>query len=162
MKFSFNVKVKSDTKVWDKMRRNLLRGNTRAVNIGWWHSRHPTGVPVAQVASYNEEGHYTGRNAYSPPRPFLRINFMGKIKSGEWVKQYYSDIDKIAKGVLSWRDFNRRLSKELKETLQKEILEWNKPMNSPYTVAIKGFNDPLIHTGTMYDSIKTKIVRRGF
>lgn len=161
MQLSFKVTTKVDNKVWNKMRRNLLRGNSQAVNVGWWHSRHPTGISVAQVASYNEEGHYTGRGGYSPPRPFLRVGFMRKVKSGDWVKQYYRDIDKIARGVLSWRDFNRRLSKELKESLQKEILDWDTPPNAPYTVAIKGFNEPLIHTGTMFDTIKTKIVRRG-
>src|SRR5690606_37223309 len=65
-----NVSVHKNTKQWDKMEKNLLRGADKVVRVGWWDSRHPSGVPTAQVAAWNEEGHMNGgifSGTYTPP-----------------------------------------------------------------------------------------------
>ncbi len=41
--------------------------------------------------------------------------------------------------------------------LKKAIEDWSTPPNAPSTVAEKGFNDPLIKTETMKNSVEYKI-----
>jgi hypothetical protein len=43
--------------------------------------------------------------------------------------------------------------------LQNEIIAWDTPPNSPQTVEAKGFNDPLINTGKMLESVDFKVER---
>ena len=85
MNLSIKVSLKSDDKVWKRMAKNLSRGGNKASAIGWWNSIHPTGIPVAQVAQLNEEGHENGAgSAYpgtiTPARPFIRLGFLPKVE----------------------------------------------------------------------------------
>ena len=52
------------------------------------------------------------------------------------------------------------MKEELKMALQEAILEWDNPKNAPMTVQKKGFNDPLIETGTVYDQVRSRVSRR--
>ena len=160
MKITNKVTIKCDTKIWDKMEKRLLRNDDRSIDVGWFDNIHHDGIPVAQIAAWNEETHYTPSGAISPARPFIRVGFMGDIRKGDWVDKYIPYVNLIAQGKLTWVKLLKKISVELKELLQKHILEWNTPRNSKYTIDIKGFDDPLIHTGKMYDTIKTRIVRR--
>lgn len=156
------VKIKIDNKQWKKMERNLLRGGDKVVDVGWWNSSHVSGVPTAQVMQWNEEGHVNGgmfAGTYTPPRPFMRVGFAGEIK--KIVPKYNNYVNSIAMGTMTWVGMRNKLSKELVDALKATILSWNSPSNSPATVALKGFNDPLIETGNSYDAIKSRIVQRG-
>ena len=150
--------VKSNTKKWDMVVKRLNKASA-TVNVGWWHSRHPTGIPVAQVAMFNEEGHFTPRGAYSPPRPFLRIGAFRKIKK-VGTRDYAHDVYLYSLGKMKWSSITKKLSDNLLSTVKQEILDWKHPANAEYTIAQKGFNDPLIDTGTMYDTLRTITVRR--
>ena len=152
------VKVVKNDKLWNKMVKNLSRGGDKGVDVGWWNSRHPSGEPSAQIAKWNEEGHMTSRRAYSPPRPFLRIGWMGKVRR-RGLSKYTQMVDSIAMGKLTWSKLNSIIAKDLTESLRQEILDWKTPENSPYTVEKKGFNDPLIETGSLYDTIKSRTMR---
>lgn len=155
------VSLKIDRKQWDRMQKRLLApAGNKAVEVGWWRSMHSSGVPVAQVAAWNEEGHFNGgmfAGTYTPPRPFIRHGFIPLVKKD--LSRYYSDINKIAMGTLSWQAFYLKMSKMLVATMQQTILEWDTPPNSPTTIGLKGFNDPLMNTGNMYEAIKHRIVR---
>lgn len=160
MAFSLKVSVKKDDKVLRKILRNLSKtGSHNAVEVGWWNSRHPTGVPVAQVAAWNEEGHMTGMGGYSPPRPFLTIGFMGKLKRLKYSK-YMPLVAEVAMGRLSWAVLNRTIAEDMVNLMKKSILDWNTPPNSPLTIALKGHGEVLIDSGTLYDSIKSRVVRK--
>lgn len=161
MRMTTTVKILKDDKLWRKMYRNLNRPSSQdIVEVGWWGNVHPTGVPVAQVAKWNEEGHMTGWGGYSPPRPFLRVGAMGYIKR-RIIPKYNNMVNDVAMGRLTWTAFNKNLSQDLKEAVQKSILEWQSPPNAPLTVRLKGHGEVLINTGTMYDRVKAKIVRGG-
>lgn len=160
----FSVSVKSDDSDWKRMMRNLSRGGDKAVNVGWWNTMHPSGIPVAQVAQLNDAGHLNGATSAipgsrTPPRPFMRVGFVPKIK--DILPSFVSMAHQVAMGRRSWADVNAQLGFKLKTILQEVIEAWNTPPNSPVTVSLKGFNDPLIHTGTMLDTIQTKVVRKG-
>lgn len=163
MKLNFSVKIKIDNKQWKKMERNLLRSANKTVEVGWWKSAHPSGVSAAQIAQWNEEGHVNGgmfAGTYTPARPFMRVGFM-PMAINKILPKYTKDIHLIAMGKATWTSVHKRLSKELVEGLQATILSWDKPSNSPVTIGLKGFNDPLIETGNMYDAVRSRIVPRG-
>lgn len=153
------AKLRKDDRLWRRMVRNLSKKHNNAIDIGWWNSKHPTGEPVAQIAKWNEEGHMTGTGRFSPMRPFIRRGFMVTLKRNT-LNEYNKYIHQIAMGKLTWAALNRILARDLVKSLQETILNWKTPANSPFTVEAKGFNDPLIWTGTMYDTIRTRTVRR--
>lgn len=157
MRINITAKATKDTKLWDKIYRNLSKPSG-AVDVGWWINTHPTGVPVAQVAAWNEEGHMTGFGGYSPPRPFVRVDWMRIVKRSV-VPKYAKKVNDVALGNLPWRALNKQMAEELKEAMQKAILDFSIPANSPLTVKIKGHGDVLIDSGTMYDRVKTRIRR---
>lgn len=161
MRITTTVKIVKDDKLWRKMYKNLNRvGNQDVVEFGWWGNVHPTGASVAQVAKWNEEGHMTGWGGYSPPRPFLRVGAMGYIKR-RIIPKYVNRVNDVAMGRLTWSALNKELSKELKESVQRSILEWKSPPNAPLTIRLKGHGELLIDTGTMYDRVKARVVRGG-
>lgn len=156
----FSVSITKDTSQWDKMEKRLLRGNERVVRVGWWQTQHPTGVPTAQVAAWNEEGHMNGgmfAGTYTPPRPFVRMGFIPSSK--KLIPKYFPLIHRIAMGTYTWSQLNLLMAKEMVTLMQETILKWDSPPNTRATVEIKGFNDPLIDTGNMYDAVKYRIVR---
>jgi len=46
------------------------------------------------------------------------------------------------------------------EEFREAIKEWDTPPNAPFTVADKGFNDPLVRTGEMRDAPEGRIVNK--
>lgn len=145
------------------MERRLLRSSPKVVETGWWASRHPSGVPVAQVAAWNEEGHVNGgmfEGTYTPPRPFIRNTFVPNAQKLIESKYLPMVFNEIATGRATWGKLNNSLSKDLKDLMQETILGWNLIPNTPTTAERKGFNDPLIEDGTMYDTVKTRVVNK--
>ena len=138
-----------------------LRGGDKSVQVGWWNSEHPSGVPTAQVAAWNEEGHINGgmfAGTVTPARPFIRTGFMPYSKN--LVKAHYGDINDIAMGRSTWNEFYNKFGQQLVRVMQETIFKWDSPANSPTTIALKGFNNPLVETGYMQNSVKYKIVRK--
>lgn len=142
------------------MERNLRRGNNQAVRVGFFDGRYPSGISVPQVAAWNEEGHFTGWGGYSPPRPFIRLGFMKEVKQGKWFAKYVPMVNHIAHGRMTWKSLNQMIAGEFVDMMKRHILEWDSPVNSPTTIALKGHGDVLINTGLMYDRVKAKVVRR--
>lgn len=145
------------------MARRLTRSGDKAIDVGWWMSRHPSGVSTAQVAQWNEEGHPNGgmfAGTSTLPRPFMRLGFMPTVIN-KILPKYHFEVHRIAIGQTTWTSVNSKLSIELREALQETILSWDTPTNQPSTIQMKGFNDPLIETGNMYDAVKSRIVKRG-
>ena len=57
----------------------------------------------------------------------------------------------------STRDMLEELGEKMKDDIQKEILELSSPPNAPATVKKKGFNDPLLETYEMVESIDYEV-----
>lgn len=160
MKLSTKVTLKCNTKEWEKMKRRLQRAD-KAVEVGWWQTMHPSGVSVASIVQWQEEGFYNPSTsafpgAYTPPRPFVRVDFMKQIPS--LVNQYAVKFDMVMRGTISKTVLYNQMKDDLANLLKKTMLDFSSPTNSPVTVSLKGFNDPLIATGTTYDSIKSRLV----
>jgi hypothetical protein len=161
LKIKTSVKLKVDTKQWKKMEKRLLTGGDKTIQVGWWDSEHPSGVPTAQVAAWNEEGHINGgmfAGTITPARPAIRTGFMPYSK--KLIPAYYGDINDIAMGRSSWNKLNNTLGAQLVRVMQDTIFKWDSPANSATTIALKGFNNPLVESGYTQNSVKYKIVRK--
>jgi hypothetical protein len=150
-----------DDKVWRAMKKNLLKGQTLAVKVGFFedsvYGSENDNLPVAQVAQWQEEG-----TESIPMRPFIRAGFMIKeIEKHKWINaQVIQWIDAVARGRMSWTQLYNHLGPVFVKMMQKEIENWRIPMNAPLTVELKGFNDPLIDTGKMMDSVNYRLGRK--
>lgn len=105
-------------------------------------------LPVATVAFWMIYG-----TKWTPARDFMGAAVRGH--SGNWGK----DLADIAKAT--GYDVPRSLAllgQLIKEDIERQIQVWSQPPNSPKTVAIKGFNKPLIDDGTMQRSLGVKVV----
>lgn len=100
------------------------------------------GLPVAQVAFWNEYG-----TSKSPPRPFFR-NMIAEKKSG-WSLAFGNLMQMHNYDVTHVFDL---MGQGIKDQLTESIVKFSDPQNAPYTVKQKGFNKPLIDTGTMQRS----------
>lgn len=111
-------------------------------------------LPVAQVAWYNERG----LGNMVPSRPFMEKTFGETME----LQFYAAGFAAVFKDVL---DQGRQTERRLKSlgshvvgVMKMNIEDWP-GSNSERWAAIKGFNDPLVHTKKMLNSVKFKVER---
>lgn len=154
-------KVKSNDKEWKLMKRRLTT-KMKQTQVGWFGVLYPEDngfLPVAQVAKWNEEGHANGGlfdGTRTPPRPFLRTTFIYGMELflNDHAKFFARN---VAEGLQTWEDVADKIGKNAKDILQDVIDVKNAPPNSPMTILMKGFNNPLIESGYMRDTISWQI-----
>lgn len=111
--------------------------------------------PVANVAWINERG----AGMQVPSRPFMATTF-GKRSLVEAYAKLMADV--ASQALTLGRGENRllgQLAELVKNSMQKTIRGWAMPPNSESWAATKGRNDPLVFTGHMLNSVKSKIRR---
>lgn len=152
-------KVKVDNREWERMKRRLLKGaSEKRVDGGWWGTNHPSGISHAWLAMLNDEGHPNGgifAGTYTAPRPFMSRGVTNALP--RLVNAHIRFVDDIARGRVTWTWLNRNLEQELDSLIKTTIKDWTRPANRPITVEIKGFNNPLIDTGSLLQNVKTRI-----
>ena len=122
-------------------------------------STYPDGMSVATVAAVQEFGaaieHADGHTTTNPPRPFMRNTV--RHNRGQWgpllgaaLKASKLDTTR-ALGVVGLK---------IASQMQDEIKATSEPPNAPSTVKAKGFNKPLIDTGTLLRSIDFEVVEK--
>lgn len=105
------------------------------------------GESVAQVAFWNEYG-----TATIPPRPFFR-NTIAEHKD-EWPKQAAEMLEVNGGDVRqALADMGEGVKGQIVETIQ----AFREPPNAAATVKKKGFDKPLIDTGTLWRSIDYEV-----
>lgn len=163
------AKVSLDFKGGDLLQRRLKKMNAglntaKGVSVGFlgdktYPSTHGIrGTPrapisVAQVAFWNEFG--TSGKHPIPARPYFRS--MIEEKSPEWGKSvaYLCKVHKFdAQKILT------NMGIGIQAQLVSSIREWTTPPNAPATVAIKGFNNPLIDEGIMQRSVRYEVTSK--
>lgn len=122
----------------DAIAQKITKGG--ALKVGFLAgATYPDGTAVAQVAFWNEFG-----TVRAPSRPFFRTTIAKE--SPEWG-------DKLAKAVVYYNYDGaaalRALGQSMRDDLEASIIRWSTPPNAPRTIARKGFNKPLVHTGDM-------------
>ena len=114
------------------------------------------GKYVAEIAWLNERG----AGMQVPSRPFMATTFRKKSFTAEYAKA----MAEVATQALTLgRGENRllgNLADLVRKTMQNTIRDWTTPPNSPEWAAKKGRNDPLVDTGKMLNSVKSKVRRK--
>lgn len=105
------------------------------------------GESVAQVAFWNEYG-----TATIPPRPFFR-NTIAEHKD-EWPKQAAEMLEANGGDV---RQTLELMGEGVKGQIVETIQAFREPPNAAATVKKKGFDKPLIDTGTLWRSINYEV-----
>lgn len=144
-----------DTKKWDKLKKDLQQLDRIKLQLGWFDSHYGSendNLPHAYVASLQEEG-----SEKIPPRPFMRVGLKQELKTD--TKAFAMMIQSVASGK-SGLSAAKTASPAFVAMLKKIMNEWSSPPNAPRTVAEKGFNNPLIDTGELRDSIQVKVEGR--
>lgn len=124
--------------IFDHIQKKIEEAGTLYVGF-FAGEKYPDGTPVAQVAYYNEFG-----TENAPPRPFFRQ--MIAAKQSGWGVSFGN----VARNQNY--DFARVLplmGEGIKDQLTKSIVDFSSPANAARTIAIKGFDKPLIDTGQM-------------
>jgi len=157
-----SFKLKVDKSGWDKIKKELLKGSNLEVLVGVVESTNygpdNDNLSVAQVWQWQEEG-VPAKNI--PTRPAIRVGFMTPIKNGLYDKLFVESMQRIAEGKSTFKQEYKRIGIKAKVDLKKAVADWDTPPNAPFTVAEKGFNNPLIDSGLLYDSIDSKVANRG-
>lgn len=157
-----SFKLKVDKSAWVKMKKELLKGSALEAQIGIVDPIHygsdNDNLAVAQVWQWQEEG-LPAKNI--PTRAAIRVGFMAPIKKGSYDKLFVESMQRIAEGNSTFKQEYTRIGTQAKADLKKAVADWDTPPNSPFTVAEKGFNNPLIDTGLLYESIDFKVDNKG-
>jgi hypothetical protein len=112
---------------------------------------YPTGASVLDVVIWNNYG-----TEDIPARPFLEqstpeIKKVFAAKAAKYQKM-------VNAGQLDPRLFLLQIAKEGEKIVRQRIIDLKEPPNAPRTIKKKGFDDPLIETGFMRDSV-TSVIR---
>lgn len=154
------VAVTVNTKEWEKIKKRLLTSSQNQLDVGFFqedqYGSENNNLQVAAVAAWNEFGD-SRWNVNIPPRPFMRNGLGGYMDSVEFKKILAGELKLMFNGKRRPNAIYDSMGRLLTNKLQEIILEWSSPPNAPSTIESKGFNDPLIDTGLMHDSVKYKI-----
>jgi hypothetical protein len=91
-----------------------------------------------------------------PARPFTENTAIAK--QDEISKFMVNEVGNLMKNRTTPKGILNSVGLKYSDFVKNTILEFGDPMNKPSTIAQKGFDDPLIETGKMYDSVKHRIL----
>lgn len=122
------------------------------VDVGFQSgARYKDGTKVSSVALRNEKG------LGVPARPFMRTTLLsGRVR---YKRRLLNGLSSVLTGVSPAKLVLDRLGVMVTRDMRRRIIAWSSPPNAPSTVARKGFNDPLIHTRKMLNSVEYKVKR---
>lgn len=157
-----SFKLKVDKSGWNKLKKELLKGSDLEVKVGIVeptnYGSDNDNLSVAQVWQWQEEG-VPAQNI--PTRPAIRVGFMAPIKKGSYDKMFAESMQRIASGKSTFKQEYTRIGVQAKADLKKAVADWDTPRNAPYTIELKGFDNPLIDSGLLYESIDFKVDKKG-
>lgn len=157
-----SFKLKVDKSGWERMKKELLKGSDLEVQVGivepTYYGSDNDNLSVAQVWQWQEEG-LPAQNI--PTRPAIRTGFMTPVKKGSYDKLFAESMQRIAEGKSTFKQEYERMGIKARSDLKKAVADWDTPPNAPFTIAEKGFNNPLIDSGLLYESIDYKVDKKG-
>lgn len=162
-------KLKVDKSGWEKLKKNLKELDQSEVQLGWFpenrYGADNNNLPMAYIAKLDEEGHINGASslipgAITPPRPFMRVGLRDALKAGPNKQQFKYMIEAITSGQSTLTVLQKSLP-VFEQTLRQVMLDWDTPANSPFTVKMKGFDDPLRNSGELIANVTAKVAKKG-
>jgi hypothetical protein len=154
-----NVEVTKKVSKLDSILKRLEAVGNKETRVGFFNDDYyEDGNYVAQVAKWNDQGVPVSQvNRSIPPRPFMSSGLRDILKSRPYLKMYAQFLSKALAGKIPASTMYEKIGQYASDDLKEVIDRWTTPPNAWLTVQIKGFNDPLVHTGKMRDSAKFKV-----
>ena len=156
---SFNFDIKKNIDLSDAIFKNISKIKNKYVKYGFLNSAppYPNGESVSQRALKNELGFITSTGKRVPPRPFFQECWNNNLPT--YQKAFEGFFAKTINGTGNPDTyFLEKLGMKAAKDLQYTIVEFDNPPNAPETIAYKGFDDPLIETGHMLESVNYEVV----
>jgi hypothetical protein len=153
------IKVKAESALVEAHITALSRLKGRRVEVGWFDDTYPSGKSVSAVMMINEYGAVLNRNGkltVIPARPWLRYaqeNFRNKRKDVE--DRVFS---RLHERQIPPREAMLQIGQAIKRSIVSSIKNGPWAPNSPYTVARKGSDKPLIDTGQAISTVDIRII----
>lgn len=132
----------------DKLEGRLNRASR--LQVGFLGDQtYPDGTPVATVAAVQNNG---SPAMGIPPRPFM----------SNAVRDHRAEWNKAMSVALTQNDMDATaaltvVGLQMEEDIRQSIRDTNSPPNAPSTIRRKGFDDPLVASGLMIDSVASKV-----
>ena len=164
-----SFKLKIDKSGWEKIKKNLQQAEVYNVNLGWFpenqYGSDNDNLQMAMVAMWNNEGHTNDSSAerpgsITPPRPFMTVGLPTALKAGA----NKDDFKDMVTAVLSGKSVLVAMQKStnnFERTLRKVMLDWDTPPNADLTVALKGFDNPLVNSSELIANVTAKVEKKG-
>jgi hypothetical protein len=153
------MKITKNTAQWDKIKANLLK-NIPSIQTGWFEGQNygsdNDNLPFATVAQWDNEGHRNDNGSVTPPRPFMSMGLAGALQAGANKDDFKDMIQVVASGNSVMTVLNKA-GTNFERTLRKVMLDWDTPRNAPLTIALKGFDDPLVETSELIANVNSRI-----
>jgi len=164
-----NGKTKTNDKGYNRILSDLAKVNGAEVSVGILKgtasvvdpspgSGTKKRIEVAQIAAVQEFGTTragAGNTVTIPERPFLRSNF--DDRKGKYrlvLRSLYAD---ILAGRASVESALSLFGERVVGDVKRKITSIRVPKNAPSTQKIKGFDNPLIRTGTLRARISKRV-----
>ena len=141
------IKVSSESKTEDLGMDKLIREIRRDVSHVDIGVHEGESDDVKQKATNNEFGSGT-----TPERSFIRSTIDENAE--RYAKAAEILLGLMVDGEISKFEALERMGQQIEKDIKEKIVNIKRPPNSPRTIEIKGFDNPLIHTGEMLGSIR--------
>ena len=144
---------KASARRFERIRRTFIKAARARVDVGYFDGKpHPkTGETEATVAAINEFG---VESLNIPERPFMaataRDTKVGERLAIEVKRNLFKQRSKF-----NWKAIGRFYAKEVSTTIR----DFSQPVNAPLTISLKGFNNPLVETGTLMRNVDTRVIQ---
>lgn len=164
-----SFKLKVDKSGWEKIKKDLKELDQNQINLGWFDNNRygsdNANLPMAYVANLVDGGHINGPDAVfpgaiTPPRPFMRVGLKDAFNTGNNKLQFKYMIEAVLAGQSTLSVMQKSLP-VFEQTLRQVMLDWDSPANSPTTIKLKGFDDPLRNSGELIASVTAKVEKKG-
>ena len=157
---SAEITVLSNKKEWEKIRKVFLNQTTTKLNMGFFaedtYGSENNNLPVPVVAAWQDLGTPFAGAEHIPARPFMSVGLKDLLKSSAYKSIYKkSFLDMLAgQSVLKqYKDISDKVVPDMVQVID----EWSSPPNAASTISQKGEDNPLVESGKMRDSFKTKV-----
>lgn len=118
---------------------------------------------IQEYAVHNEYGTTIskGKNKgmrHIPPRPFFRLS-VATARAQKEIQDFMADeIEKVISTEITGEQYYKNVGNFVVERIKKTIYSYGFKPNNPYTIKKKNQSNPLVDTGSLYNSISYEIV----
>lgn len=147
------VKVVDKDLGWEAIQSKLSSIRHKELRVGVLSSAgaHPSGATMAEIAAFQEFG-----TRSIPARPFLRTTLEENL--AKYQRLAGRELSKaLQPGGRTVKQVVNRLGLKIVADIQKKIVAIRTPPNAPSTIRQKGFDNPLIETGRLRQSINFEV-----